>query len=72
MYYGDHGFYPNELSAITPEYMRQLPRTPWQGDYRYRSDGKMYAIECCVKRRERPALLVCECEGDTCRMDTVY
>ena len=55
LFYGDCGFYPNDLQALLeapdgcpswgPEpYMKKLPKDPWNSDYRYRLEGGEYIL----------------------------
>lgn len=35
MYYTDHFDYPDSISALVPEYLKQLPVDPWGNPYNY-------------------------------------
>ena len=44
-YRTDHGQYPNELRALLPRFLPQLPNDPYSdGDFRYRRQGDGYVL----------------------------
>ena len=47
-YYGDHGRYPDAsegLSILVPEYLEQVVKDPWGGEYQYEYPGQGGAFD---------------------------
>ena len=40
---GNHQF-PASLDALVPQYIQQIPKTAWKGDFFYGSNGKSYEL----------------------------